>query len=588
MPNFVNNTITINGEVQIAAAIAKTQLVITRVQIGAGIANVALPSLTALSVPIMNLTPQPPQVSANNLQLGEVVVMAILDSANVTSTFQLTELGVFATSGGGPEQLIAYCQCSSPYDTIAPGSGSNRLILNLQVPIVVGVGASVSITVQAGNPVYIPPVVAGPGIVVDAPTDASGRVIEWIVSTPQITQSTTLYVANEYTQNVAPYFSTLQNAINYLNGFSIASGVEVYINLAAETFNINTTVTLAHVNSSQIIIQGSPNPAITFNGIGAITGSAGNWKVQLLNVSSTANIQAGTWLDIWSVSFNWMCPLIGGCFQVVSVSGSTVTIQTYYYAANWPNMAGTTGNMTPLTTILNVTSSLGVAGIILNKGIGLLQYIAIVNPGGLSVNYPASGILTLQDAATFRYLGLFGFRGSQSSAAGIYVTSGAVGICQCCGSSFNDHGYIASNGTLIYSGCCSSHNLSRGIWGDTNASVQITPGIYNTANYIGGNREKGLLLSNSTSCLILLTYVNGQVWTQPLMTSYNNGEGVFLMNQSRTAFAVPNAVFYAAYNVNYDVAAIVLSAVAGSALIQGTRIFNGTPGVLTSDGCIFS
>jgi hypothetical protein len=590
MPNFVNNTITVQGEGQIAAAMAGTQMVITRVQVGSGVASVPLPSLTTLVTPIMNLTPQPPQVSANNLQTGEIVVMAVLDTANVTTTFGLAELGVFATSGGGPEQLIAYCQCSAPFDSIAPGSGQNRLQLNLQVPIVVGPGASVSITVQAGNPVYVPPVVAGPGIIVTAPTNSQGQVIEWIVSTPQITQNTTLYVANEYTQNVAPYFSSLANAFAYLNSFVIASGVQVSISMSAEQFNISTTNYLNHANASQIVIQGVVNPDVTFSGVGSITGSAGNWKVQLTGVSSTAHIQIGTWLDIWNVAWNWQCPLVGGCFQVTAVSGSTVTIQSYYYNSAWPSMAGTSGTMTPLTTVINMTSSLGLTGIDLGNGIGTMRNIAIINAGGQSNNYAAAGLLLSKGSGIFNRMGFWGFRSNTTLSHGAIVGGPANGIFQCCGSSLNDNGFTCSGGgaNLQLQSCCTTHNMQRGVWTEGNGTFIVCLSVAaNQPTFAAGNRERGLLINDSSYFAIIGAYLNGQPVYQPVMSSYNASYGCHMSSMSKMVFSNSSTVLYAAFNGTYDVALSAISLAANSSLIQGTRKFNGTPGILTADGCLF-
>jgi hypothetical protein len=587
MPNFVSNTITINGEIQIAAAIAKQQLVITRVQVGAGVATGALPSLTALVAPVMYCTPIPPQVSANLLQPGEVVVMSVLDTANVTTIFQLTELGVFATSAGGPEQLIAYCACSAPYDTIAPGSGSNRLILNLQVPIVVGIGASVSITVQAGNPVYVPPVVAGPGIVVTAPTDTSGRIIEWIVSTPRITQNTTLYVSNSYTQNIAPYFSSLANAMYYLSSFTISSGISVYIDLAAETFTLATTTVIYHVNASQITIQGANNPDVTFNGIGTITGATGNWKVQLLNVSSTANIKVGTWLNIWLVNWTWMGPLVSGCCQVTAVAGSTVTVQNYYYGSTWPNMAGVNGQMTPLSTVLDFTYTQGGAGLWFTNGIGLMQYVAVINPPGQANNYVGYGVLMSGGiSSTIRFVGVWGFRGNTGQSVG-FAASGCLGICQCCSASYNDNGFTAggSGANLDFQGCCSTHN-NIGAWANGDCAVSFVVGIYNTPNFVAGSRAQGVFASGNSSINVFYTYKNGQLVNQAVMSCYNKLHGFQLYSKCSTGFGTSTSVFWAAYNGGYDVCLNIMSSLAGQSYIQGTRNFNIPPNVLSADGCL--
>jgi hypothetical protein len=591
MPNFVNNTITIQGEGQIAAALAGTQLVITRVQVGSGVATGSLPPLTALIAPVMNLTPVPPQVSANNLQTGEVVVMTTLDSANVTATFSLAELGVYARSGGGPEQLIVYCQCSAPYDSIAPGTGQNRLQLNLQVPLVVGPGASVSITVQAGNPVYIPPVVAGPGIIVDAPTNANGQVIEWIVSTPRIVNSTNLWVANEYTQNIAPYFSSIQNAMNYLGTFAIASGVYVWINVAPEIFNLTSTTYVGHNNGQQIVIQGAQYADVSFNGIGSITGSAGNWQVQLLNVSDTTNIKVGTWLNIYYVGWNWMSPLVGGTFYVTAIAGSTVTILNYYYASSWPNMAGTSGWMTPLNTILNVTDNKSTYGLfIYETGLYALRNIAVINWPGQATNYLAAGIALGSGNMLCQSVGVWGFRGNTGMSGGLTVGGACVLTCENCSASLNDNGFSAAGGgaNLNYYGCISSHNLQRGIWLEGGGTLACYAGIYNTPNFVAGNRERGILVSDNSYACVIGSYANGQPVNQPLMVSYNNSYGIHLWNQSRAAFSNSSTVFWCAYNGTYDVALNQMSSVTTSSYIQGTRKFNCTPNILTADGCLLS
>lgn len=589
MPNFVNNTLTLQGEGQVAAAMAGQQMVITRVQVGSGVANSPLPSLISLVNPVMNLVPVPPQVSANNLQEGEVIVMATLDSAYVNSTFNLAELGVWATTGGGPEQLIVYCQCSAPYDSIAPGSGSNRLQLNLQVPIVVGVGASVSITVQAGNPVYVPPVVAGPGIVVNAPTDNLGRVIEWIVSTPQIINNTNLYVANE-NNDVAPNFSTLQKAMNYLSSFTIASGVQVTINIAAEQFNVTVPIQINHVNGGQILITGAVNPDVSFAGIGAISGSAGNWRVQLTGVSSTVNIKVGSWLNIYNVAFAWQGVLIGGTYQVLGVSGNVVTIQSYYYAASWPSMAGISGTMTPLSTILavNIPQLDGAAVNIYSGGIGTMRNIALVCMGGQANNYAGFGLALSGGGGTFQKMGFFGFRNNTTLGGGFAVFGGKLALMQNCSASLNNSGFIAGGAQIQLAGCCTTHNLWRGVWADAGGIVSFVPGPTKTQNYIGGNRERGLLVTNSAYAAVAYYYVNGVKVNANAMIAYNASYGLHFINMSKSAFSDNNNVFFCAYNNTYDCALSVLSAILGSAGVQGSRVFNGTPGILTSDGCIFA
>ena len=291
----------------------------------AGVSAIAPFTMTTLVTPQLNLIPTPPQVTANNLQPGEIIVMATLDSANVTSTFNLTEMGVFAKSGSGPEVMIAYCQASSPYDSISPGSGSSRLQINEQIPIIVGVGASVSITVQAGNPVFVPPVVAGPGISVAAPTNSAGQVQQYIVSTPTLTVSATLNVAHG-NNNVAPNFSSIQNALNYLSQYSIPSNVGMYINVAAGQYTgADAFFDCEHVNGSQITISGPQNGDFNFTAVSGTTGGL----VTFYGLSGTTAFTVGFLCVCWYAGSNangLYDPLLTGCWIVQSKTATTVTV----------------------------------------------------------------------------------------------------------------------------------------------------------------------------------------------------------------------------------------------------------------------
>lgn len=594
MPNFVVNTLTYAGESVIAAAMAGTQMVITRVQVGSGTApaGTTLPSLTALIAPIMNLTPVPPTVSANNLEQGEVIVMATLDSANVGTTFSLAELGVWATSGGGSEQLIAYCQALSPYDSIAPGSGTNRLQIQLQVPIVVGVGASVSITLQPGSPIYIPPVVAGPGIVVQAPTDSSGHVIEWIVSTPQITQNTTLYIANE-NNDVAPNFTTINKAMAYLGGFAIAAGIVVTINMAAETFSWGATQIIAHPNAQQITLQGAIYPATSFNGVGAITGSAGNWTVKLQNVSDTTHIAVGTWLILTGLDPNDQSGLLSGMWKVTAVSGSTVTVQNWYWAASWPSMAGVYGNIQPLGSIINITNKQGVDGIDIEAaGIGLMQNIGVINTAGEQNNYAATGVYLGAGLGYFKNVGVYGFQGNTGASSGFSVESSDGATIDTCGASYNDNGITGTGWIGIYNSGITS-NTQYGIWIFEGAFclAQSRGGTTNPDgyNYVNGNYSHGILIQDKSYLSNSVLWDAGRLGIGSFTVAYNQGNGVVAKNASSVTNQSVNATFFfAGNNGSYDVQLNLLSTFSGQSWNQGPNRYNVTPGVLSGDGCYMS
>lgn len=598
MPNFIVNTLTYAGESVIAAAMAGTQMVVTRVQVGSGTAatGTSLPGLTALIAPVMNLTPVPPTVSANNIQQGEVIVMATLDTANVATTFSLAELGVWATSGGGSEQLIAYCQALSPYDSIAPGSGISRLQLQLQVPIVVGVGASVSITLQPGNPVFVPPVVAGPGIIVQAPTDASGHVTEWIVSTPQITQNTTLYVANE-NNDVAPNFTTLNKAMAYLGGFAIAAGIQVTINMAAETFNQTTAQEVAHPNGQQITIQGAIYPATSFTNVGAITGGAGNWSVKLLGVADTSHIAIGTWLILTYLNPNAQAGLVGGMWKVTAISGSTVTVQNWYWGASWPSMSGVSGNIQPLGSIIDVTQR-GNDGIdIAGGGIGLLQNIGIIFTGAANTNYPATGISHTTGAGYYLNVGVYGFTSNVGDSSGFAIETPDGVTLDTCAASYCDNGLTGAGYMNIYN-CCFTDNTQFGIWIFEGATCTVDPyggGPTGTGtnpdgySFCCGNNSNGVQVIDKSLFICSALWGSGRQGGGFLTVSYNQQNGVKIHNMSTGGCQSSTGAFgFAGNNGSYDVVLDTLSTFTGHGFIAAGARYNVTPGTLSGDGCLLN
>ena len=582
MPNIITANITANGQAAIAASIAGTRLVITRVAVGSGVAGNPT-NLTALVNQTMNLTT--PQVSANVVAPDEVMILATLDSLNApTASFNLTEIGVFATSGGGAELLLAYYQCATPGDIISQQTGLSRLQIFFSLPIQVGVGSATAITVVAGNPLYIPPVVAGTGIIVTAPTDASGNVTQWIVSTATITQTTTLFV-KAGNNNVAPNFSNVQNAINYLNGFNIASGVGIGISVAAGTYQgADATWTLNHINGNQITISGAANPDISFTAVAVASGSAGAWNVTYSGLSSTANLVAGGWVIVWNAgsTVNWSQTLLCGCFSIVSVAGSSVTLRIPYSAASWPPIT-CAGTMTPLTTIFWVNANTN-GMIAYGAGIGRLANVAFISKG-LAANLYFSGVnIAGSISSTIQRVGVNGWRNNVGS--GGFSISGAGGAyLQACGSSNNGSGVTSGSTATVTLGFCGlTHNLVRGLWGES-AVLNCYPG---QPVQIGGNLEHGILLSSS-SLLMSGAYIGGSsTFTDSyIFSTYHNSAncaGCFMVNGSITRNSSPNDELYLTKNAAYDL--IVGNLSIASAPIAGTRIFNIAVNTLTLQGII--
>jgi len=589
MPNFVTNTITALGAAQIAATSTSQPLVITRVAVGSGIATGNPAAQTALVTQVMNLIPQPPSTAANDLQPGEFEVNATLDSANVVSPFSLTELGVFAKVGAGSEQLFCYCQATSPYDTINPGSGAGRLQVNVTVPVVVGTGTSVSITVQAGNPVFVPPVVAGPGIVVTAPVDALGRVTEWIVSTPMLTQSTTLFV-KPGNPNVAPNFSSIQNAVNYLNQYTLAPGVTININVSGDTYagapgmaNIN------HVNGTQINLLGQSLPDVNFTGFGSVTGSNGNWSVQLTGCSSTVNIVVGRWLNMYFIagSSNFSSAIMAGFYQVTAISGSTVTVRVPFRQASFPSLAGSTGGVfTPISTLLQPTQNQ--FGIVVGShGINTIQNIGLVPQAAPTGNNAPVGILFYGLCNGLVRCGVSGFLNSNLLLnGGFYIANNTNVEIYNCTASNNNNGITISTGQATGAALGFTNNLQFGIWIAFGGMAYLAPLEVGTKwVFVAGNGNQGINCGGNSQLVVTGNYPGSPpaAYYAFLWCVWNSSYGLGLDLKSYLLMGTTNG-FLAQSNVTYDIGMFNLSNIDGLGNVTGTRIFNFTPGVLTGNG----
>jgi hypothetical protein len=593
MPNWVNNTITANGTIAIAAAMAGTQLVITRVAVGSGIAAGQLFSQTALTNQQMNLVTVPPQVSANVVQPGEIVITATLDSAHVGATFSLTELGVFATSGSGPEQLIAYCQASSPYDSIATGSGPSRLQVIEQIPIVVGVGASVNITVVAGNPIFIPPVVAGPGIAVAAPTDSLGNILEWIVSTPTIVNSTTLFVALG-NNNVAPNFSSIPNAMSYLSGFSIPSNVRITISVAAGTYT-GSTVYISHVNASQIYISGPKNTDQSFTSAAITGGSQGNWTMVLSGVPNTAQIVVGGWIIIWAVSglASWGEVICAGYYPVRAKTANTVTItNTFFRSTTFPAITGMVGTFTPITAFLSPTQgTTGMTGVQIVNGIGGFSYIGI-NPNVVPpANTYAHGLLVSGGYAVIDHCGAYAFQNNTQQCAGFYSVNNSTPTFQYCASIQCNNGFTNSGAQAAIIWCASCHHTSAGLYADTAGIFVIDPNgqIASSITWIGGNGGNGIQLYDG-SYLVLQGIISttGANIGGSAYVAFNAGWGLLLSFQARGNSSFPSTINTTTLQTNFNAAGdlTVIGLSISNVARGGTANLSQAVGTLTAGGVI--
>lgn len=597
---FTGAYITVVGANAIASSIAGTQLIVTSVAVGSGIAAGLTPGTKAniTTLASQKMTLGSVQTTANNLGPGIVGVLCVLDTANAPTTqFNLTEVGVFAKLGAaGTPFLLAYYPCQTPGDVIVQQTGLSRIQSNIELLINVGVGANVAITVVAGNPVFIPPVKSPKNtIAVTTPLDTSGNILEWDIDIPTIVNSTTLFVAAG-NNNVAPNFSTLQNALNYLDGFVIPNGVQITISVAPQQFDSSSTIFINHVNGQRIVISGQQLPDVTFTGIGAITGSAGNWNVALTGCSSTANISASatapTRLNVFFIGGTTNASVITGFFPVVAVSGSTVTINVQYGGSTFPSMAGSTGGaFSPINTIFRFNAAVG--GIFISGGgLGGLYNVGVISNITLSGTINVTGIEAVAPS-NFNRVGVRNWQNGTINTSGFAFANNQIYLDHCSASN-NGVGLISfGNASVLATTAAFTNNSCIGLWCQGGQFVSENGIVYLAGNgFILGSSTPGgnaAQISANSVLTCQAAYINNTLTHGFYYVVFNAGPGVSVSYASIVDQSTANEYILANNNgilltgTKYDAVVDIFSFVP-SAAIQGSRIFNVTVGTMSPTG----
>ncbi len=610
MADFTQAVVTNAGAAAEATAITNGWTILfTRVQVGKGttLGSTDPKTLTALLSPVVLVSPDPNAPNANLIGINNLVTYQVsirfeVNSAWVTTQFQLAEAGLFARLNNGAEFLYAYAYAGTNGDIItASGSGSpvdnqyTFLIPYSNAPtIAVTLGVFPQVNLHAVNhldngidplPVATSSrtgsVPKGSGSGTNVLCDTSP--VTFIPYTPLITVDTTLFVAIG-NPNISPNFSSIQNALNYLGGFSIASGTKVTINVAAGIYTSATAINISHVNASQILITGPQNATATFTGIGTVTGSANNWNVQLLGVSNTANIDpANCRLLIYNTSVvaSLANALLCGFFNVVSISGSTVTILVPYKGSAWPSLSGFTGgSAVPITALLQGPSNNNVVNCD-THGIGTFEYIGIITPAaGMPSNIQIIGFNS-SGPCNLTLVGAKSLNNNTTICSGFAFSSSAT--LRYCASSSNNIGF-ASQGTLSLYFCSGTHNTNYGTWIESGGSVALLP-IDSAHNcFMAGNNNDGLFVNNGSYLVAVSLWVNNVLSHSLVYSAYNTNSGILITNGSRTAASSTLDGMNSQFNGANDVA--VSGFGINNMTIFGSRIFSQASGVLTAAGLI--
>jgi hypothetical protein len=312
MANFLNQQLTDKGWDALSTALGGGRLTFFKMQAGDGtiVDDSLIPPMTALVHPVCDVALVNYEIDGK----GQITLFGNIASAQLDAGFTFRELGVFATiepptarggvppaptgitavvtnapstqanpvvpdPGVGVSLMYSYCNSYANSDYI-PGKGETTDVVNsIQVTVKIDQAADVVINIIAGqqlsitnigpptvgcgpwsntqaNVAYMKRLVTGPGMLLteDANTITIGEKV--------LTADLDLYVAVG-NPDIAPNFSSIQKAHDYLLGYLIPVNRSATIHALAGLWTLNNAANyLYHPNASQISIIGAA-PIVT-------------------------------------------------------------------------------------------------------------------------------------------------------------------------------------------------------------------------------------------------------------------------------------------------------------------------------------
>jgi hypothetical protein len=635
--------LTQNGQQLITQAIASSGLInYTRVEYGSGYpASGDSPSnFTQLKNYVMDGT----ITGVNAEVLYQVTIRSNVQSKNAPFTFQVNEVGVFATLNNGPQTLVAYITTGAPNgDTINPTPAASNIVkdyawllpfsqapnttatvtlaqeVGLHAPSHLGQGAAVAgvdpiPNVSQANTGLVPFIPTPDPGSLSLFTDGTGNAF-WSSAQLLLSSNLTLYVktvanggndATAQPNDLTHPWATLQGAWNYLRKYVFAPGIAATISMGDGVYaTASPGLSLDHVNGSQIQIipTTAPTPIdMSFTNAAVVGGSAYLWSVQLTGLSSTAPLVVGNYLTVWQASggTNSSGVLLTGCFKITAKTASTVTI-TVPYRTTIPALTGASGSLTPHNVVLPLAANQAIT--IGQHGVNTFQGIAVVAGVAPSAGAAFPLLSVLGSINIYRC----GFSGNLPSAgyagAGEYFgcyLSGGAGIIYKCGATGNMIGFtVVGRGTYNFIWCAGSNNSGYGLSLDNGTAYSLPDNVSSPTSgsalfYNCGNGSHGLFTANNSTlgCEGAWQTISGTLTAVggSFLNYYNGGWGTDML-QSITAATFsygsgqPNCTYINSnYNASGDLAVSSL-AVANAPNIGG-QVFNQARGTLTANGVI--
>lgn len=634
MSAFLNQQLTNVGWDALSVALGGGRLTFFKMQAGSGtIANdAAIPPMTALVSPVCDIAITSYVIEGD----GQITLFGNIASSTLDVGFTFRELGVFATieqpvagkggTPGGPNiQVItppaagttanpvvptpspgtalmySYCNSYASSDYI-PGKNETTDVVNtVQVTVKIDKATNVVINIIAGGQmsvVNIGPASVGAGpwsytqanvaylkrLVPGAATLISEDTNTITIGAKQLTSDLDLYVANG-NPDIAPNFSTIKNAIDYLGQYLIPTTIRARIHVQPGVYTMpggpkSVHTYLNHPNAQNITIQGPQNTTVRGTTI-SITGSIKNWSAVIGGMSNTAQFAVNDWaiVDYCAGTTSANQALLCGFFKVTAKTASSVTLLIPYNKSSFPMTGFTAIDVTPISARLSCARDTN--GFTTGAyGVGLFQYIGITAQATPSPQTSTAGV-AVAGSGTLKYVGVAGFNLPTPDPAGQQgngiISAGSAGAINCysCAATDNMHGFLGGGGgSMNLSKCATSHNNTYGYWFDAGGSCAFVQGYSTT----GGNGSYGLLITGGTYVINLNSIPVGYLY------SHQNGNwGVFVVSRGQYNIAT-SCYLIASNNVNGDCYCDTFGMIIGSANIQGSRIFNLPLNQMSSSG----
>jgi hypothetical protein len=589
MPGFDHSVLTDVGWDALTDAEAGQHIEYTHLEAGDGYVyggDTEIFGMTNLVNKVMDF----PITNFTNDGQGQITLIGVISSKNVTTGFNFREIGVRCTVDSGPSILYAVANSGDEADYIPSSAESGVVIQTVQIIIKIDRATNVTVIVQPGLDVTaqnIGPGTVGPGWFRDKSSqilwfkrlNSPKKTIDLIetpdlisIDIPTIDVDLDMWVALG-NPDIFPNFSTIQKALDYLTPFSIKAGKTVTIHVSAGTWH-GSYVNVKHINSSQINIIGTAGATYGSTSLTPI----GDRNVKVTNSVPYSDINVGDY--ILFQNYNHVSAMsINGCWKVSAMAADKTWLQfPTNYAGSLPNLGGAGVSGTTLMAIKTVLSaaSSSPSGFNVSLDLGLLKYVVVTLEE--NTNLVTAGISCTRGTMNAEWVGAYGITGAAGTGVGrafLISTTGSM-ILKNCFASNSYYGFSAyvSGGIMNCQKCAATACWTGGYF------IQGTAFVSDSV--IAAGSPNGHLISGSAPASLFNTfcYYNGYG-----ITSGDHGNvSVLRVTNSGAAYAG-----FCQFNSTRDITIIRLASLIRSdaaPFIYGSA--NIAPNTLSADGCYFT